>query len=325
MAADRAQVDVDGGVQVQVHVSVTMLVLALVLVLAACGDGTPTPPIDRPATAAHRAAADPAEGVATDLDGTAPAFSDALLAELTGDDVAARAAFERVLAASDAPPPLAARSALHLAQMEARDGKSRHALDLMARASALAPSDETVEAGINQLKDDIVAASGAGDIRGPRIGIALPGVDDKIATAFAAAERTLAKVHQMRPRIVLETMSSSISAKQDATETAVAQYRAIADAGGLAGIAADYRIGSLYHDLALGLLFWPLPPELDPGAAAGLRRSLRASALGSIKRAVTAYRASLARPSLADAELWRLAADTDLRGALDILAMLGGA
>ena len=78
----------------------------------------------------------------------------------------------------------------------------------------------------------------------------------------------------------------------------------------LAQIAAEYRIGSLYHDLALGLLF---------GGAA----ELRGRALAYLKLAATAYRASLAGPTLPDAELWRLAAETDLRNARDVLAAAG--
>ncbi|MDB4957022.1 MAG: hypothetical protein JWO36_4591 [Myxococcales bacterium] len=307
----------------------------LVVLLAACGDDgrvvVPQPTI----STKSRAAADPAEGIATDLDGAAPVFSQAVIAELTGDDASARAGFENVLRAADekqmhvlgypdvTPPGIAARAALHLAQMEARDGKNRHALDLVARAVALAPNDAAIAEGVAQLQADVVAASGAGDIRGPRLGTALPGVDPKVADAFGAAERALAKVHELRPRLYIEKLSASIRAKEDATEDVAARYRAVAEHGGLAQIASDYRIGSLYQDLGLGLLFEPLPAELDPAGAAGLRRTLRASALAYVKRAVVSYRASLAGPALPDSELWRLAADTDLHGALAILGEAG--
>ena len=312
------------------------LIITAAAAAVACNDEDRRLPLPQPTVSTKsRAAADPAEGMSTDLDGAMPAFSEAVLAELIGDDAAARAGFERVLRATDeqqlralgyaevTPPAIAARAALHLAQMEAREGKNRYALDLVARAIALAPSDSAIADGVAQLQADVVAASGAGDIRGPRLGTALPGVELKVAEAFAAAERALANVHALRPRLYIEHLSASIRAKEDATEDAAAKYRAIAEHGGLAQIASDYRIGSLYQDLGLGLLFEPLPAELDPSGVAGLRRTLRASALAYLKRAVMSYRASLAGPALADSELWRLAADTDLHRTLAILGEAG--
>jgi hypothetical protein len=293
------------------------------LVVGACTDDRRETKAQPVASAPVSSVADPAEGITTELDGVAPMFSEAVMAELMGDDGGARKGFEKVLAAGDAPAAIAARAALHLAQLEAREGRNRHALDLVARAAALAPGDVTVAEGIAQLRGDIVAASGAGDIRGPRVGTPLAGVDAKVADAFAAAEKALARVHEMRPRLYIEALSTSIRAKEDATEDVVAKYRAIAEHAGLAQIAADYRIGSLYQDLGLSLLFEPLPPELDPSVASGLRRTLRGRALAYLKRAVTSYRASLAGPVLPDAELWRLAADTDLHGALAILGEAG--
>ena len=306
-----------------------MRCVLLALALAACTDDGPprAAPITPPS--ASRTAADPAQGVTTELDGAAPAFGDGLLAELTGDEPAARAAFEKVLAAPDAPSALAARAALHLAQIESRaghgGGTSRHTLDLVARAAALAPSDVAIAEGVAQLQADFVAASGTGDIH-PQLGIALPGVEPKVAADFAAAERALAAVRRLHPQPFIEALSSSIRLKEDATEEVVAKYRAVAEHGGLAQIAADYRAGSLYHDLALGLLF-ELPPELNPSIAAALRRTLRASSLTYLRKAVERYQACLAAPvtpdARNDAELWRLAAETDLRGARDVLGEAG--
>jgi hypothetical protein len=311
-----------GGTSSGAGVTPVFVALAAALALAfvcACGDDS-TPPAPPPAASiTAKSAADPATGQVTDLDGTAPAFGDAVIAELTGDPDAARAAFERVLAAPDTAPALAARAALHLAQLDARAGKSRHALDLVARASALAPTDPEVIDGASQVEADLVAASGAGEIRGPALDTPLPGVEPRVAAMFATAEHALARVHQMRPRAVIEALSSSLREKEDATEDVVAKYRAVADHGGLAQVAADYRTGSLYHDLALGLLF-ELPPELDPAFAAGLRRTLRVRAIAYLRRAVVAYRACLATQSTPDAELWQLAAETDLRSASDVLA-----
>jgi hypothetical protein len=278
------------------------LLLAALVVACTGADRRAAPP--EPAPAAAPSVADPAVGITTELDGDAPEFGAALVAELSGDDAAARAAFGKVLAASGVPAPIAARSALHLAQLEARAGKRRPALDLVARAAALAPGDPAITDGVARVQADVVAASGGGDLR-PKAGTALPGVEPKVADAFAQAERALVRVHAIRPHERLE-----IWAKEDATEDLVARYRAIAKAGGLAQVAADYRIGSLYHELALGLLF-------------ERQGELRAQAVAYLKSAAAAYKASLAGPQPADAELWRLAAKTDLRTVLDVLAAAG--
>ncbi|MGE5181145.1 MAG: hypothetical protein ACM31C_03740 [Acidobacteriota bacterium] len=292
------------------------------MLVAACGDDSPAPRSAVPAPA-RVAAADPAEGITTELDGVAPELDVGLLAELTGDTASAASAYEQVLAAPEAPAAVAARAALHLARLEARAGKSRRALELGARAAALAPSDVAIQDGIAQVRADVVAASGTGEVRGPPVGTTLPGVDAKLADAFAAAERALVQVHAQRPRLVIEALSASIRNQEDAYESVAAKYRAIADHGGVAQVACEYRIGSLYQDLGLGLLFEPLPPELDSSVAAGLRRVLRGRALAYLKRAAAAYRTSLAGSPLPDAELWRLAADNDLRGTLDILRAAG--
>ncbi len=295
-----------------------VLACALVLLVAACGDPEQRRVITETAPAADRTGADPAAGVQTELDGAAPAFGDAVLAELTGDEAAARTGFERVLAAPDSPAPLAARAALHLAQLESKAGRTSHARDLSLRASALAPNDPVVVEGSAQIRASAVAESGAGDLRGPRLGTPLTGVAPEVAVAFATAEKALDKVHRFRPRPIIEALSTSIRAKEDMTEAVVAQYRAIADHGGVALVAAHYRGGSLYHDLALGLLF-ELPPELDPNVAAGLRQTLRRRALGYLRKAATEYKLALDAKPLSDAELWRIAAETDLRAAQDLL------
>jgi len=282
------------------------LTIALALVACTSTDRPSVAPAEQPA---RPAVADLATGITTELDGAAPQLGDAIIAELSGDDAAARAAFQKVLDAPDVPAAVAARSALHLAQLEARQNKSpaalRHALDLVARAAALAPGDPAITDGVQQVQADVVAASGTGDLRGPKPGTALPGVDAQVAAVFAAAERSLLRVHAFRPHERLE-----VWAKEDATEDLVSRYRAIAEHGGIAQIAAGYRIGSLYHDLALGLLFERVG-------------EYRGRALAYLKTATVWYRASLAGPQIAEAELWRLAAETDLRTAEDVLAAAG--
>ncbi|MGE0872698.1 MAG: hypothetical protein AB7P03_29350 [Kofleriaceae bacterium] len=294
------------------------ITIAVVLALAGCGADERAKPVPEQPLAASRAAADPAVGMTTELDGISPVFGEALMAELTGDEAAARAGFERLLAAPEVSSQLAARAALHLAALESRRGKSRHALDLVARAEALAPTDAVITEGVAQLRIDSVAASRKVDLRGPRVGTPLRGVQPAVAEAFAAAERGLGKVHKLRRRPPIESLVRSVRAMESATEALVAEYHAVAKHGGVALVAARYRVGSLYHDLALALLF-ELPPELDANVASSIRRTLRGRAFAYLRKAVTEYKASLAAPRNADAELWRLAAETDLGGAEKIL------
>ncbi len=299
------------------------LTLVVLLGALACDESRPRRESPAALTSESRAAADPAIGITTDLDGEAPAFGDAVLAELTGDQAAARAAYERVLGAPGVPSALAARAALFLAQIESRAGRTRHALDLVARATALAPTDSEITRGAAALQADVVVAAGAGDIRGPRLGTPLPNVTPEIAEAFAAAERALGQVHKRRLRILIEALTKSINDKINTTSGVVTKYRAIAERGGLPRIAATYRVGSLYHDLALDLAFAELPPELEGRSAEGLRATLRGLAITYLKKAVTEYRACIDAPQPPDSELWRFAAETDMRRAQDVLRAAG--
>ncbi len=280
------------------------LTIFAALAIAACGgdDHRAAPMMTAPV--ASPSVANPAVGVTTQLDGTAPELGVAIIAELVGDDAAARTAFQTVLGAADVPAPIAARSALHLAQLEAPAlASAGPRLDLVARAAALAPGDPATSPTASRACRPMLSRRVARAISRPNAGTALPGVDPKTADAFAQAERALVRVHAIHPHERLEAW-----AKEDATEDLVARYRAIADTGGgLAHVAAEYRIGSLYHDLALGLLF-------------ERQGELRGPAIAYLKSAAAAYKASLAGPPLADAELWRLAAETDLRTAQDVLA-----
>ena len=251
---------------------------------------------------------------------SAPGYWTAFLDEVVGGDlVASRAGYEAAVARADEDPPLAARAALRLAALEGAAGNRRRALELVARAGAMAPDDDTVRDAAERLRARLVAApSGAGDLRGPPIGTSLVGAAPEVSAAFAAAEATLARVHRLRLEPVLEALSSTVKAKERATEAAVRAYRAVADAGGVARVAAQYRVGSLYHDLAIELVF-DLPPELEPGVASRLRRTLRISAVGYLRKAAAAYKVALGEHAGLDAEAWRLAAQADLRAAEELL------
>ncbi|HWO21329.1 MAG TPA: hypothetical protein VNO30_21325 [Kofleriaceae bacterium] len=296
--------------------------LALGLPPAGCGGEPKPPPAPVAVPTGERAAADPSQGVGADVDAPAIAFGGGVLAEITHDQAAARAAYERVLAAPDAPPAIAAGAALYLAWFEHRAGNNRHALDLGARAAGLAPGHAAITDGVAQLRDAIVAAAGADDIRGPRLGTPLPGVPPRVAEEFAAAERAFAAVTKLRVRPNIEAVFATIRYKEDATAGVVAKYRAVAEHGGIAEIAGHYRAGSLYHDLAIALQF-ELPPELERQSTVDLRHILRTRAVFYLKKAVAEYVACQGGSQAPDSELWRLAAETDLRRARDVLGGSG--
>jgi len=296
---------------------------ALLCALLACGDDA-APKTAAPATtAAARAAADPALGATTVLDGAGAAFGDAVLAELTGDEATARAQFEHVLAGSDVPPQLTARAALHLAQIELRAGQSRHALDLAARARAAAPSDKVIEEGVGTIQAEFVDSAGSGDVRGPGVGTTLPGVTPEVADPFAKAEARLAQVHRRRLQLLFGETQRSIDIRINATASVVALYRAVAAKGGVALVAATYRIGTLYHDLALDLSAAEPPAELMRDPARGLRVMLSNLAFTYLRKAETEYRACMDAPQSPESELWRLAAQTDRRSVVDVLVARG--
>lgn len=299
--------------------------LILLLCLVACRDEVRPHAAPQAKPEADRRAADLAAGVTTELDTASAEFGNGVLAELMGDVVAARAAFDKVLASSDTPPPIAARAALHLAQLMSREGNRRDAMDLVARAEAFAPNDVAISRGVKQLRGDLVSAAGTGEVRGPPPRTLLAGVEPAVAAAFAEAERRLVAVHRIRVRPVFTSLYGSLVEKERATESLVAKYRAIAESGGLAEIAARYRAGSLYHDNATSLFVVVLPPELGDTEQAQARERYRARAWANLERAAAEYRASIAvpLPATPDSDLWRLAAETELRRATALLEARG--
>ena len=151
------------------------------------------------------------------------------------------------------------------------------------------------------------------------LGTPLPGVDPKVADAFAAAERALAQSTRCgRGRTRGAVVVDRAQGRRDRgrrREVSRGRRRTAASRRSR----RDYRIGSLYHDLALGLLFEP-PPELDPAARPRAPHAARAGA--RVSRSARPRRIARASPgrSSTDAELWRLAAETDLRArACDVL------
>jgi len=290
---------------------------ALVLLLActACGDD-PTLPVVTDVIDASPAMTNGDAGVP----GTPVArmyWQAYLEAQLGGDVEVARRGFEEVLALAADDPVAAARAAVELAGLEALAGNRRRALELLARAQSLAPDDPTVADAAGSLSARLAATpAGQSDVRGPAPRTALPGVTPAVAAAWRSAEQLLVTAHRIRMKPVLEALSGSVRSKENATESAARAYREIAEVGGVAAVAAEFRIGTLYHDLAVELVF-DLPPELDASVANRLRRTLRASAVAYLRRAVAAYERALA---IGVTGPWRVASEASVRAAKELLA-----
>jgi hypothetical protein len=295
-----------------------LVLIAALLFVVACGDDEIVKPREMPVAAPK---------VAVAFEATPPAMAPganrywhAYLDDVLGDD--GRTGFEAAYAAAPSEPLVAARAALHLAEREMTAGNRRRALELVARATQLAPDDDGIRDAADRLQAGLAAApsgeSQQDEVRGPPLGTPIPGSPDTVAS-FAAAEKLLVRAHHIRMEPALESLSSTVKKKERATDEAVAAYKKVADAGGLAAVAAEFRSGSLYHDLAVELVF-DLPPELDPAVASRLRRTLGDSARAYLRKAEAAYKRALAIDARGDdAELWRVPAETNLRAAGELL------
>jgi len=288
-----------------------------VLVVTAC-DTPSAPSIGQPlAGPVPGVVADPARDVST-LPTGATAFYQGLLADTLGGDVSSAAAgYARALSDTTVAPATGARAALRWAALEAAGGQTRRALELLARASALGEGDPVLTDSTERLQHALGLGGAEVEVRGPPLGTPIAGTDDPaIAQRFDRAEQALARAHNVRIRPVMSAISTSIRNKESATEAAARAYRDVA-IDGPAAIAAAYRIGSLYHELALALVF-ELPDEIDPESRPQMRRWLRGKTIAYLRKAVSAYRRALDERA-PGADKWRAAAQSDLRGALDLL------
>lgn len=245
---------------------------------------------------------------------------------LHGKFEVARAAYRQVMSmAGKAQPELAARAALRLASLESLAGRRREALELVARASVLGRTDPVIVEAADRMQTHLASIRARGsEVRGPPAGTRLPGASKQANQRFAAAEAALAFYHRMQLQPRLEALRASVGAKEHAMENAVRAYRKVIALNEPAATApAEFRIASLRQDLAVSLMF-DLPPELEPQAAARLRRALRASALSNLRQARTAYRRSLAAANQDKSVVttrWRLAAEGGLRSVEDLLGI----
>jgi hypothetical protein len=296
----------------------------LAMALAACGDGAgeaPVPGAVRDAAVVRQEPKRPLE------DPWAQRYYEGYLAEtVRGDVAAARAAFEEVVAgAGQESPRAAARAALRLAELEALAGRRRKAVELLARASVLGRDDPAIVEQADRLQVQLASVRAqASEVRGPPLGAELPEVAGKAHALFAAAETELGEYYAIALQPRLEALRASVRSKERATEQAVRAYREVVATGEpTAVVAAEFRAGSVYHDLAIALMF-DLPPELEPQAAAKMRRSLRARALGYLRKAEAAYGRSLEAVEGLEGqggiERWRAPAELGLRSVRDLLS-----
>jgi hypothetical protein len=157
-------------------------------------------------------------------------------------------------------------------------------------------------------------------VRGPPVGTLPEGVSQEAARGLSAAETLLAAFYAIDVKPRLEDLQAGVRARQRAVEVAVRAYRdVVALDEPAAGAAAELRIATLYHDLAIAMVF-DLPPELERLAASRLRRQFRVKAVAFLRRARDAYRQALAQvPGGAEGERWRRAAEQGLGSVDDLL------
>jgi hypothetical protein len=295
--------------------------LTSLALLAACsGSGRPGRAPAPPALAAE-ATGEPDAGGAT----LAERYYRAYLSEtVDGNLRGARGAYEEVLETGGAEARgVAARAALRLAGLDGQEGKSREALELLARAASLGGDDPALLEAVDALRLQLAGSEPRTDtgLRGPAPGTPLDGAGAKAAGRFAGAERLLDAYQRRRVRARIEKFDEDRNRKESALRAAEDAYRQVVALGDPVGTAAAaFRIASLHHDYALLVLTLETPPELEPAYAAPVRRDLRLRAQRNFKDAQAAYAESLAAGAEAPgAELWHAAARSGARAVEDML------
>ena len=298
----------------------------------ACSNRAPEPtPGPGPGVPRSRLATEIAEAGPSETERAASRYYEGYLSEtLRGDIVGARAAYDAVISESGAQAPIiAARAALRVAELEILAGRPRQAFEFTARAWVLGADNPDIVERADRLQARLGGLrSDPGEVRGPPIGTGLVDVPDQAAEEFARAEELLRAYHRKRLEPRLEQLQAGVRSKENAMDAAVRSYRAVLALTGdqpAVVVAAEFRTASLYHDLALSLMF-ELPPELEPGARERLRRSLQASAMSYLRKALLAYQRSVAAAgqlppgqSSESIQRWAIAADVGLRAVSDLL------
>ena len=245
---------------------------------AACGDDAP-PHAHAPATpvaAPDRAPADPARGMTTELDGAAPTFGDADARRAhRRRRRGARPASSACSPRSDAPPasPRARRSTSRRSRRAPASGATRSTWSRAPPRSRRATSRSPRASRSSQARH---RRRSQGDVRGPPLGTPLPGVDARgrrgVRRRRARARRRSAR--SAPARRTSRRCRARSGFKEDATEDVVAQVpRGRRGRRARAGRGRLPRRQPLSRPRARPAV--RAAAELDPGVAAGLRRTLR--------------------------------------------------
>ena len=262
--------------------------------------------------------ADPATGMTTELDGIAPEFGDAVIAELAGDEAGRARRVRERRSRADAPAPIAARAALHLAQSTRAPARAAtrstcpRAPPRSRRTTPRSPRASRRSRPTSSRRAAVV------DLRGPK---PVPSSPASIQSrrCVRARRAPLVRVHAIRPHRAPRDLGEGGRDRRGRRDVS-RDPRQGRRARGFGvrrhqhrGARADRRRLSDRQPVSR-----PRARPLFGGAA-----ELRGRALAYLKIAATAYRASLAGRTVPEAELWRLAAETDLRNARDVLAAAG--
>jgi len=242
---------------------------------------------------------------------------------LAGDQATAESQYRAVLGFGAEQPTLVAEAALRLAGWAERRRERRTAMDLAVRASVLGADIARIKNSADAMRQRLATTVRAQDIevRGPKAGTVLLGVDPDIAAQFAEAEVLLSAYHRRRLQPRIEALVASVGSKRSAMERAVRAYReVVASSQQTAIVAAEFRIASLHYDFSLSLSF-ELPGELSPEVAASMRSSLRFEVRQVRAQARASYLRSLAAASQAgpEADPWSEASRLGLASVEDLL------
>ena len=259
------------------------------------------------------------------------AYASAYLAEVLRSDVTTAAdTYRELLSKENVPHEVAAQSALRLAELQARAGRRLQAGELLVRARSLGRDHVGLVERADRIQTRLASVkSHTSEVRGPPASSVPAGLDRAQARDFAKAETSLEAYYRKRLRSGLEVMRGTVKRKERALETAVRQYRAVGNrAPARAGAAAEFRVGSLHHDLAIELFVLSLDATREIGSARlarQLRGQLTTKATLHLKKARQAYQASLEfagmYPAVSPAaNRWRLAARRGLKAVADLLS-----
>jgi hypothetical protein len=228
------------------------------------------------------------------------------LRSVSGDIAGARRVLGAIAANPATAPSLRAQAALRLAEMAELAGNRRQALSHLDQAKSLAGTGHALALEADDRRARILTAAPLSDVRGPVPGsVPLKGEAPAVSAAFRRAEHLLGSYHRVIVAPSLENINEVLRTKRRALAAAVAEYQKVASSGTTAAqVAAQFRIGAMYHHLAEAIAF-ESPAELLPSVALRLRRELRGESAGYLRRALGHYRGAAALQPAVPADPWR--------------------